>query len=189
MRIERKRIADMNRAAYNPRVQLRPGDEEYEKLARSIEQFGLVVPVIWNERTNNVVGGHQRLTVIENRGEDEADVSVVDLDDLKEKELNVALNKIGGDWDDAKLVTILTELGDRATETGFSLPEIEALENDLNGLIDNTFIDEELARLEETFNISLKFSTQDKADITAYVKENGKEELVKLIIQIVKGAI
>lgn len=187
MKIIRKCISEMNRATYNPRVELRPGDEEYEALAHSIEKYGLVQPIIWNCRTNNVVGGHQRLTVLENQGEDEADVSVVDLDDLKEKELNIALNKTGGDWDDEKLVAILTELGDRATETGFTLPEIETLQNDVNGLIDDAFIDEELARLEETFNLSLKFSAADKQDLKAYVKEYGKEALVQIILEKVRG--
>ena len=63
MKIIRKRIADMERATYNPRVELQPGDAEYETLKRSLEQFGMVEPVVWNERTNRVVGGHQRLTV------------------------------------------------------------------------------------------------------------------------------
>ena len=51
MKIIRKRIADMERATYNPRVELQPGDAEYETLKRSLEQFGMVEPVVWNERT------------------------------------------------------------------------------------------------------------------------------------------
>lgn len=66
MQIERKRISDLNRATYNPRIDLIPGDPEYENLRRSITTYGLLIPVIWNKRTNNVVGGHQRLTVLEN---------------------------------------------------------------------------------------------------------------------------
>ena len=189
MEIIRKRIADMNRAEYNPRVELRPGDDEYEKLARSINKYGLVEPVVWNRRTNNVVGGHQRLTVLENRGEEETDVSVVDLDPMKEKELNIALNKISGTWDEAKLKAVLDSLGDRASETGFDLAEIEALENNLNELIDDKFLDDELAQLEQTFNLSLKFSAQDRADINAYIKDNGKEDLVRLIIKKAKEEI
>lgn len=103
MKIIRKRIADMERATYNPRVELQPGDAEYETLKRSLEQFGMVEPVVWNERTNRVVGGHQRLTVEAALGHEEVDVSVVDLDEIKEKELNIALNKIGGRWDTEKL--------------------------------------------------------------------------------------
>lgn len=100
MQIERKRISDLNRATYNPRIDLIPGDPEYENLRRSITTYGLLIPVIWNKRTNNVVGGHQRLTVLENEGETEVDVSVVDLDPMQERQLNVALNKIEGGWDE-----------------------------------------------------------------------------------------
>ena len=79
MEIIKKRIAGMERAEYNPRVELMPGDDEYEKLKRNIDRFGVVVPVIWNKRTNRVVSGHQRLTVLMNEGVTETDVSVVDL--------------------------------------------------------------------------------------------------------------
>ena len=113
MQIERKRISDLNRATYNPRIDLIPGDPEYENLRRSITTYGLLIPVIWNKRTNNVVGGHQRLTVLENEGETEVDVSVVDLDPMQERQLNVALNKIEGGWDEEKLGALLAELGDR----------------------------------------------------------------------------
>ena len=90
MEFEVKRIADMNRAAYNPRVDLRPEDEEYQAIERSLKRHGLVQPIVWNRRTNTVVSGHQRLTVLEAQGETEVTVSVVDLDDIQEKELNVA---------------------------------------------------------------------------------------------------
>ena len=85
MQIIKKAISEMNKAEYNPRVELRPGDAEYERLRSNINKFGLVVPIIWNERTNNVVSGHQRLTVLENEGVTETYVSVVDLDDIQEK--------------------------------------------------------------------------------------------------------
>lgn len=90
MRIVRKKISDMERATYNPRIDLIPGDMEYENLRRSIKTYGMIIPVVWNERTNRVVGGHQRLTVLENEGETEVDVSVVDLDETQERQLNVA---------------------------------------------------------------------------------------------------
>ena len=61
MLIERKHTADLIPADYNPRKDLKPGDPEYDKLKRSMEQFGYVEPVIWNKATGRVVGGHQRL--------------------------------------------------------------------------------------------------------------------------------
>ena len=57
MLIEKENVAELLPADYNPRKDLRPGDPEYEKLKRSIEQFGYVEPVIWNATTCRVVGG------------------------------------------------------------------------------------------------------------------------------------
>ena len=64
MQIEKKNVSQLLPADYNPRKDLKPGDKEYEKLKRSIEQFGYVEPVIWNATTSRVVGGHQRLKVL-----------------------------------------------------------------------------------------------------------------------------
>ena len=50
-------VDSINPAPYNPRRQLRPGDVEYEKLKKSIEEFGLVEDLVWNERTGTLVGG------------------------------------------------------------------------------------------------------------------------------------
>lgn len=189
MQIERKRIADLNRAAYNPRIDLIPGDPEYENLRRSINTYGLLIPVIWNKQTNNVVGGHQRLTVLENEGETEVDVSVVDLDPMQERQLNVALNKIEGGWDEEKLAALLSELGDDATLTGFNQQEIDSLTNDIDSLIDGDTVDEEMRAIEELFNVSLTFDKADQEELKAYVKDYGKEALVETIIQKAKGEI
>jgi ParB-like chromosome segregation protein Spo0J len=104
------RLADLNPAPYNPRRRLRPGDREFERLKASLREFGLVEPLIWNKRTGNLVGGHQRLSVLLDIGETEADVSVVDLGEAKEKALNLALNRVQGEWDQRALNDLLKEL-------------------------------------------------------------------------------
>ena len=189
MQIERKKIRDMDRAAYNPRIELIPGDTEYENLRRSITTYGLIIPVVWNKRTNRVVGGHQRLTVLENEGETEVDVSVVDLDETQERQLNVALNKVEGGWDEEKLGDLLAELGEDATLTGFTQQEIDSLTNDIHSLIDGDTVDEELKAIEELFNVSLTFDKADQEELKAYVKDYGKEALIQVIIQKAKGEI
>jgi len=104
-------IEQINAAAYNPRVDLQPGDPEYEKLKRSIEEFGYVEPIVWNERTGNMVGGHQRYKImVHEQGHTELAVSVVDLDDQQERLLNIALNKVSGDWDEEALTKLLVDL-------------------------------------------------------------------------------
>jgi ParB-like chromosome segregation protein Spo0J len=80
MNIQKISVDKLNPAEYNPRKDLKPGDKEYEKLKRSIEEFGYVEPVIWNQKTGNVVGGHQRLKVLLDLGQTEIDCVVVDLD-------------------------------------------------------------------------------------------------------------
>jgi len=78
---------------YNPRKDLKPGDPEYEKLRRSIEEFGYVEPVIWNKRTGNIVGGHQRYKVLTALGYKEIDCVVVDLDEQREMQIFIQLLK------------------------------------------------------------------------------------------------
>jgi ParB-like chromosome segregation protein Spo0J len=134
MRIEKKKIDELIPADYNPRKDLKPGDEEYEKLRRSIKDFGYTDPVVWNEKTGRVVGGHQRLKVMKEMGIKEIEVSVVNLDEKREKALNIALNKVQGEWDDQKLKDLLQDLDDGqfdVTMTGFDDDELEKLLTDV----------------------------------------------------------
>jgi DNA modification methylase len=130
MQVNKIPISQLNPAKYNPRKDLQPGDPEYEKLKRSMQEFGYVEPIVWNKRTGNIVGGHQRYKVLLDMGMSEVDCVVVDLDETKEKALNLALNKIQGDWDYLKLKDLLQELdtGEFDLElTGFDMGEIEDL--------------------------------------------------------------
>jgi ParB-like chromosome segregation protein Spo0J len=118
-------ITRLNPAPYNPRVELMPGMTEWEKLKTSFEKFGNVEPIVWNQRTGNVVGGHQRLKVLTDLGYKAVPCSVVDIDESEEKILNIALNKIKGKWDYDKLEEILKDFDyDVATASGFSAEEL-----------------------------------------------------------------
>jgi DNA modification methylase len=131
MLIQKIPINKINPASYNPRKDLKPDHKEYKYLVKSIEEFGYVDPLIWNEHTGNIVGGCQRFKVLLAQGIQEVQVSVVNLSIEKEKALNIALNKISGDWDQDKLATLLDELCKNTDidieSTGFDLPEIENL--------------------------------------------------------------
>lgn len=123
-------ISELKPADYNPRKDLQPGDLEYEKLKRSLTEFGYVEPVIWNSTTGNIVGGHQRLKVLEDLGHTDVDVIVVELDETREKALNIALNKISGEWDNDKLALLIADLDASdfdAELTGFDDAEIQQL--------------------------------------------------------------
>lgn len=152
MRIEKKKVTDLIPADYNPRKDLKPGDKEYEKLKRSIHEFGYVDPLIWNQQTGRLIGGHQRLKVLKDMGIEDVDVVVVDMNEEKEKALNVALNKISGDWDKNKLMLLITDLQGEDFDvslTGFDPEELDDLfKDDLKDDVkdDNFDVDKELKK-------------------------------------------
>lgn len=128
----------LKEAAYNPRVRLEPGMPEWDKLVRSIKEFDMVEPVVWNERTGNVVGGHQRLAVAKSLGMEKVPCSVVDLSEHDEKILNTALNKIKGRWDYDKLEDLLRGFDfEVATLSGFAAEEIAVILSNNEDLLDD----------------------------------------------------
>lgn len=147
MEIQIMKLSDLKPADYNPRIDLESGMEEYEKLKQSILEFGFVDPPIFNKRTGNLVGGHQRVAVAKDLGLcEEIEVSVVDLPLDKEKALNVALNKISGRWDDDKLALLLKELdADILDLSGFGEDEIQDVieQYDMRLDMENEAIDDE----------------------------------------------
>ncbi len=136
MNIRKFKLSDLNPAKYNPRKALKPGDPEFEKLKRSITEFGYVELIVINVANNNtVISGHQRLAVLKDIGETEVECVVVELNDADEKALNVAMNKVSGDWDTQKLADLmdsLKELDYDLGKTGFDPPEIEQLFNQVH---------------------------------------------------------
>lgn len=155
MRMERRMLSELRPAEYNPRKALTPEDKEYQDIKHSIEKFGYVDPIIINS-DGTVIGGHQRLTVLTDMGYETADVVVVDLDKNDEKALNIALNKITGEWDEVKLKDLLLDLDFNEYDlqnTGFSSGEIEnlyiRLEQDVEAEDDVFDLEEELDKIEE----------------------------------------
>ena len=129
MNFIKKNINELRYADYNPRKKLTPEDKEYQKIKRSIEEFGYVDPIIIN-KDNTIIGGHQRVTVLKDLGYEEINVIQIDIDKTKEKALNIALNKITGSWDYALLGDLLLDLDSLNYDleiTGFDLDEIEGI--------------------------------------------------------------
>lgn len=130
---ERRLLSDLHPAEYNPRKALQPTDPEFKSIERSLREFGYVDPIIINA-DGTIIGGHQRHTVLQALGETEADVIVLDLSKRDEKALNIALNKIGGDWDMDLLREALADLRDLpgidATLTGYDGAEISVILGD-----------------------------------------------------------
>ena len=99
-------IDQLKPAKYNPRKDLQPGDPAYEKIKRSLHDFGYCDPIVWNEVSGNIVGGHQRYKVLKAEGATEVDCVVVHIENpADEKALNIALNKATGDWASPRIYT------------------------------------------------------------------------------------
>ena len=122
-------VSVLKPAEYNPRKKLKKGDKEYEKIKNSIEEFGFADPLVVNADMT-IIGGHQRLTVAMDLGYTEVPCAVVDIDKVREKALNIALNKITGAWDEQMLADLLTDLKEADYDldwTGFEAAEVEQL--------------------------------------------------------------
>jgi len=129
MKITLIEINSLNPAEYNPR---QISNKQYEDLKASMEKFGCVDPIIINinpERLNVVVGGHQRLRILRELGAEKVPTVSVNLSEEDERELNVRLNKNGGEWDIDLLsnfdVVDLKEWGFKEIELGFNIDKID----------------------------------------------------------------
>lgn len=132
MKIEQVDVDSLKPASYNPRS---IDAEEMASLKRSLKQFGFVDPAIIRKKDKMIIGGHQRVAAAKELGFETVPVIIMDVTANDAKLLNVALNKISGDWDDIKLANLLKELKyDSSVDellTGFSEEELDTLLWDL----------------------------------------------------------
>lgn len=196
MEIRTLKAAEIKAADYNPRKDLQPEDTEYKKLRRSIEEFGYVEPIIWNERTGNVVGGHQRLKVLLEQGAQEIDCVVLSLDDKDEKILNVLLNKVKGRWDIGKLADLLQELDEAGAMevTGFEDWELQSLlmqYDHIKDLMEEDFSDYSSEKERSTFVMTFSLPAGAREAVENYLQntDNAKAELATAIINKVKEGV
>lgn len=136
LQCQRLSLGLIHPAEYNPRKALQPTDPEFKSIERSLREFGYVDPIIVNH-DGTIIGGHQRYSVLLSLGFKEADVIVLDLSKRDEKALNIALNKIGGDWDMDLLREALGDLNALpdfdATVAGFDSSELSVILGDALG--------------------------------------------------------
>ena len=163
MEIVKVDINELISPEYNPR---QITDDEMGKLKNSINEFGYVAPIIVNKHNNHIVGGNQRYEALKSLGYTDVDVVFVDEPDLNhEKALNIALNKISGDWDNEKLTQIFNEMsfeGFDITLTGFEDFEI----NDSLGFFDDNFDDSDIEEGGADENFDNSFS-----EVETYTQE------------------
>lgn len=197
MEIKVIKFADIVPDDYNPRRELKPGDVEFDRIKSSITNFGYMEPIVYNAHTGHIVGGHQRVSVMQALGMTEAEMSVVDVDEHEEKLLNLRLNKIKGRWDYDKLEDLLRGFTmDEALLTGFGSDELAVMlakadDFDMEGYDDGSGDyeddeeddgDEDENDVPEDFDgaswvVTLKFKSADTA--RKWCEENGHPGAVK----------
>ncbi len=134
MNIQKIAIKELNPATYNPR---QINEEDFEKLKKSLKEWDLVEPVVVN-KDMTIIGGHQRVKAAIAMGWDEIDCNVVNLDKKAEKLLNLALNKITGEWNYELLYDLIIDLpNDELKLAGFEQEEIKKIKNLLASLNDD----------------------------------------------------
>ncbi len=199
MNLQRMELSALKGAEYNPRKDLQPDDPEFQKIRRSIQEFGCVEPIIWNRQTQHVVGGHQRLKVLLNMGQTEAEVVVIDCTLREEKILNVMLNRTKGRWDNEKLAALMQELSDAGEVelTGFDEWELQGLLEDYSRLEDVLRYDDQQAgdgeaedepQEPETFEMAFQIPVEYADDVKLFMDtaEEPEAELAAAVVNFVR---
>ena len=124
LQVRQLKITELKPSEYNPR---KWSEGQFQKLRESIEKFGIVDPLVVNAygpRQNIVIGGNMRLEVLKDLGYDDVSIVYVTLDEAKERDLNVRLNRTGGDWD----YDLLKEFDESLlADIGFESEEIDVI--------------------------------------------------------------
>ena len=150
--IEHVAIGDLRPDPFNPR---RISDAELEALTRSIQEFGLVAPIIARREDRTVIGGHQRLVAARRLGWKTLPVIFLDLGVEQARLLNLALNKISGQWDTELLAQMLADL-----------KPVEDIDLSLSG-----FGEDEIAKLLKSLEARDKRSRPETFDLEAAWEE------------------
>lgn len=200
MEIRTMKLSDIKPSDYNPRKTLKPEDPQYKKLAASLKEFGYVEPIIWNQQTGSLVGGHQRLNILLDSGEKKAEVVVVNLSLHDEKILNVLLNRAKGRWDNEKLAELLSELNEAgAVElTGFDEWELQGLLDDYNKQLGDILDyspdageDGEDPEEPKAFDMTFSIPIEEQPAVNAYLEAEdcALEQMAETVVQLAKGVI
>jgi ParB-like chromosome segregation protein Spo0J len=124
--IQRSQIKN---APYNPRI---ISEEAKKRLKKGLKKHGLVSTLTWNKRTGNLVSGHRRLEtldILEKNQDYDLHVSMIDVDEKDEVEINVQLNNpsMQGEWDIDALSNIVADFDIDFGDLGFSNADAEVL--------------------------------------------------------------
>ncbi len=188
MNINVLKVKDIQDSPYNPRIALDKASREYNNIKQSIEEFGFVEPLVVNDVGTRCVGGHQRLQVLRDMGIEEVECVVIhEEDEVREKTLCIALNRIKGEWDMVKLAELLNDENISSLPTGFEDGEVD-IEKILNEAGDSEqavdkileendqgddFVDTESVAKVQIGQYLFKLTEEEYNNMLASIRDNG----------------
>lgn len=199
-----KTIGDLNAANYNPR---KISSDGLARLTRALDELGDLAGIVKNVRTGNLVTGHQRVKVIPKDTEihitdryapptekgtvaegyivfagEKHKYREVDWPIEKEKLANLAANNQGGENDNAKLASLLSDLN-LTPDIDLSLSGLD--EGTLDKILDGMAPEDSKAKEWELGDLSVPFWSVvrcpiDKADqVKAALLALGEDVIVE----------
>ena len=167
MKIELKKISDLKPAPYNPRTSTK---KQEEHLKASLEKFGVVEPIIFNERSGYIVGGHFRVRELKKLGYKEVECVIVDLNEDDEKELNIRLNANTGSFDFDRLANEWDEI--KLNDWGLEVPtfDLDDEKENIEKAEENNMIAITLTDEEKELWLKAKESVGKKKDKDAFIE-------------------
>lgn len=190
MKIEVVKIDELNKAKYNPRVELKKDDRAYKQIKASMDEFGYVSPIIVNKSNMTIISGHQRVNILLDLGYKEIECVFVNVDERTEKKMNLALNNNSGYNDSDKLRDIFEDLGlteEEMLATGFNAEEIESYSKDfIDELFNEDFTDRGKKELKE-FAVTFNIDKQYEKKFNDFIKLNGKAKLIEVMIKLIES--
>lgn len=189
--LEKIKIKDIKPSPYNPRT---IDHKELKKLSNSMKEFGIIDPIIVNLNNMNIVGGHQRYSVLEHEGVQELNMirlgkigwvfkeTEMDIpDEDTEKMVNISLNNIKGQWDDSKLTQILSDLekkGKNFKLTGFDELDLKGMKLDHEVLVNVDELRTSANKLKDSMNQENSPEVSGEESNDEYV-EGTDEEIIE----------
>lgn len=181
--------SQLKNAPYNPRTL---SEANKRKLKAGLKRHGLVSPLTWNEQTGYIVGGHQRISVMDSlmgTSDYTLKVAKINVPSNREKELNILLNNNSamGDWDIGALGEMLDDSSIVLDGTGFDAADVYKMFGDA-GMKDRS---EDMARLGEQLRdiqdqygkIAQRNDKKNSEEFYLVVVFEGEDELTEFIVK------
>jgi ParB-like chromosome segregation protein Spo0J len=154
---------------------------EFDALVKSLENFGVVEPLVINSQYE-VIGGNQRLLALRKLGIETVPVVLVELPLSKEKALNLALNRIQGEWDFTKLSSFIKDIEEADLDlTGFEDTELNLMgfEGEAEKAIEEFEENNDTAQIDTERNVVVYLSFENLEKANKWLEDNGFKERLR----------